>query len=68
MWYFSRVPVRGYSETGGNGSDDSTDSEEELDSPKKIVQQPASASGEKMDVDPNEGMESPLTHYQTTQF
>ena len=37
-------------------SDDSTDSEEELDSPKRITQQPATASqGENMDVDSTEG-------------
>ena len=35
-------------------SDDSTDSEEELDSPKRIVQQPA--QGEHMDVDSSEGI------------
>ena len=35
-------------------SDDSTDSEEELDSPKRITQQPA-AQGETMDVDSTEG-------------
>ena len=35
-------------------SDDSTDSEEELDSPKRIVQQ--TAQGENMDVDSTEGI------------
>lgn len=35
-----------------DSSDTSTDSEEELDSPRKIVQQPTS---ENMDVDANDG-------------
>jgi len=42
-----------------NESDNSTDSDEELDSPKSIPQQPA---GEKMDVDQAEGMWGACIH------
>lgn len=45
-----RLPVT----SGSNDdSDNSTDSDEDLDSPKRIVQQPTPA--EKMDIDSNEG-------------
>lgn len=44
-----RLPVT----RGSQDDSDSTDSEEELESPKRILQQPGPA--EKMDVDSNEG-------------
>ena len=47
---FRRLPVT----RGSQDDSDSTDSEEELDSPKRITQQPGPA--EKMDIDSNEGM------------
>jgi len=50
LFCFRRLPVT----SGSNDdSDNSTDSDEDLESPKRIVQQPTPA--EKMDIDSNEG-------------
>ena len=50
VYFCRRLPVA----RSSHYSDDSTDSEEELDSPKRITQQPA--QGENMDVDSSEGI------------
>lgn len=51
---------------GSQDDSDSTDSEEELDSPARILQQPTPA--EKMDVDSNEGKKNTVDSSESVNF